>query len=43
MKLWMLSPDSLFKEDLNAVLKGDIDLVQKKKERLEEVQRKLGN
>lgn len=37
--LWLLPSDSFFREDLNAVVKGDIDLAQKEKERLEELQR----
>ena len=37
--LWLLPSDSFFREDLNSVVKGDIDLAQKEKERLEELQR----
>ena len=36
--LWLLPSDSFFREDLNAVVKG-VDLAQKEKERLEELQR----
>ena len=37
--LWLLPSDSFFREELNSVVKGDIDLAQKEKERLEELQR----
>ena len=37
--LWLLPSDSTKREDLIAVLKGDIDTAQKEKERLEDVQR----